>query len=98
MNDVDTCHGFEQLSGQMRSAAIARRGKVEFAWMRLGVGNELGNCLGWNGRTHRHDGGHAGDAGDRRNVADKIEIELVEERGVDRRLRVDQEQRVAVRG
>ena len=41
--------------------------------------------------------GHAHDAGDRRDVADEIEIELVVERRVDRVARADQQQRVAVR-
>ncbi len=34
-------------------------------------------------RIHLHDVGHADDAGDRRDVADEIEIELVVERCVD---------------
>ena len=42
--------------------------------------------------------GDADDAGDRRDVADEIEIELVVERRVDRVRRTDQQQRVAVGG
>ena len=38
----------------------------------------------WNRRVHLHHVGHAHDAGDRREVADEIEIELVVERRVDR--------------
>ena len=55
-----------------------------------------GTELAGTDRIHLHDVGYADDAGDRRDVADEIVAELVVERHVDRRPRVDQEQRVAV--
>src|SRR5438552_8737230 len=46
---------------------------------------------------HLHDIGHAHDAGNRRDIADEIEIELVVKRCVDRICCGDHEERVAVR-
>ena len=66
--------------------------------MGLGVGDELGNGLDRNHGIHHHQVGHADDARDRRDVADKIVIELVVKRRVCRVRQRDQKKRVAVRG
>ena len=80
----------------MLHAADAGRRHVDLARIGLGIGDELGNGLGGHRRIHHHHGGDADDAGDRRDVADEIEIEIVVERGVDRVGLVDPEQRVAI--
>ena len=76
---------------------VAARRHIDLARIGLGVGDELGNRLGRNRWIHLHDVGHAHDARDRRDVAKKIEIELVIERRVDRVHRADHEERIAVR-
>jgi hypothetical protein len=77
---------------------VAGRGHTDLARMRLGVGDELGNCLGWKRWIYHHDKGRAGNACDRRDVADEIEVERVVERRIDRVRRDDQKERIAVRG
>src|SRR5262249_61635534 len=79
-----------------RSSYAARR-HIDLARIDLGVGDEFRDRLGRDCWIYRHDQWGASDAGDRRDVADKIEIELVIERRVDRARRADYEQRVAVR-
>src|SRR6266487_256059 len=66
------------------------------AWIGFGIGDELGDRLGWKGRIDHHDIRGAANARDRRDVTDEIEIELVVERRVDRVERTGQEKRVAV--
>ena len=80
----------------MLRAADARRGHVQLAGIGLGVGDELGDGLGRHGLVDLHDQRNALDPPDRRDVADKVEAELLVERDVDRVLRVHQEQRIAV--
>jgi hypothetical protein len=87
----------EQLAGQMRRASVAGGRHAELARIGLSVSDEFGNGLGWNRWVHGHYVGHPEDACDWRDVADEIEVEPVEERDVDRRLRVDHEKCVAVR-
>jgi hypothetical protein len=67
--------------------------------LRIGfhVADELRDGLRRKRRVHLHDKGKADDTRDRRDVADKVEIELVVERGVDRIRRRDEQQRIAVR-
>ena len=47
-------------------------------------------------RVHLHHVGHADEAGDRRDVADEVERQILVERGVDAVGGIDQQQRVAV--
>jgi len=75
----------------------AGRRHAELARIGLGVSDELGNCLSRDQWIYHHDVGHDNNAGDGRDVADEIEIQLVIERRVDRVVSTDQQQRVAVR-
>jgi hypothetical protein len=45
---LHTSHHFEQLTGHMRGGPDAGRRHTDLAWIGLGVGDELGNRLGWN--------------------------------------------------
>ena len=74
-----------------------RRREIDPAWIGPGVGNEFWDRFGRNTWIDFHHIGRAHDAGDGRNVADEIEIELVVNRCADRVIRPDQEERVAVR-
>ena len=96
MCEVHAGHELEQLSRDMLRAADAGRGHVELAGIGLGVGDELGDGLDRHRGVDLHDQRNALDLPDRRDVADKVEAELLVERDVDCVLRVDQQQRVAV--
>src|SRR5262245_49136589 len=74
----------------------ARR-NVDFAWIGLSIGDELGDRLGRNRWMHHHDVGHDNNAGDRRDVADEIEVELVIECRVERVRRSGHKELIAVR-
>ena len=83
MNHVDAGHHLEQLVCHMGGRADAGRRHGDFARIGLGMGDELGNRLGRNRGMDLHDEWRTGDAGDRRDIADEIEIKLVVERRVD---------------
>src|SRR5262245_50703159 len=69
-----------------------------FAGIGLGVGDEVGNGLGWDRWVHDYSVGRAYDASNRRDVANEIEFEMVVQGGVDRATRTDHEQRISVCG
>jgi len=96
VNQVDAGHHLEQLAGEMGGASDTTRRHVELARIGLDVGDELGNGLGRNRWIHHHDAGLANNARHWRDVADEVEIEVVEERGVDGVRRPDQKQCVSV--
>ena len=48
VHHVDAGHHLEQLAGDMDAAAVAGRRHVDLARIGLGIGDELGNGLGWN--------------------------------------------------
>jgi hypothetical protein len=96
VDHVDTGHELEQLAGHVRRAAGAGHGHPDLARIGLRIGDELRNGLGPHRRVHHHDERLAGDAGDRRDVAQQVETEILEQRGVDRVRRTDEEQRMAV--
>ncbi len=81
----------------MGRAAVAGRSHVDFARIGLGIGDELGDRLGRNRWMHQDDHRDADDAGDRGDVADEVEIELVVERRIDRIGDGGEKQRVSVR-
>src|SRR5713101_9151080 len=76
----------------------ADRCHVDLAWAGLGVGDELRNRLGRNRWIYHHEVGKAGDASDRRDVADEIEIEPFVECCADSVIRTSQKERIAVGG
>src|SRR5215472_14779309 len=65
--------------------------------MSFGISDELGDRLSWNRWIHHHEVGHDNNAGDRRDVADEIEVELLIKRRVHRVRRMDEEERIAIR-
>src|SRR5215813_9829116 len=65
--------------------------------MSFGISDELGDRLGWNRWIHHHEVRHDNNAGDRRDVADEIEVELLIKRRVHRVRRMDEEERIAIR-
>src|SRR5262245_2725790 len=77
-------------------ASVAARAHADLAGIGLGIGNELWN--GGNGKrwVHLHHMGQADNASARRNITDKIVIELFVERCVDRGSTADHEERVAI--
>src|SRR5262245_54835699 len=75
---------------------VAARAIVDFAWIGLGVGNELRNAFGWKRRIDLYDVWHADNSGNRREVTEEIVIEFVVEGRVNRMCRTDQEECVAV--
>src|SRR5262249_31910474 len=76
-------------------ASNGARRNVDFAWISLGISDELGDRLGRNRWMHHHDVGHDNNAGDRRDVADEIEVELVIECRVERVRRSGHKERSA---
>src|SRR5215467_12366430 len=81
----------------MAGASYPTRRHREPAGIGPGMSDELWNRLGWNRWVHQHDVGVENNAGDRRDVANEIEIELVVQRRVDRVVAPGHEQRIAVR-
>src|SRR3981081_569554 len=71
----DTGHHLEQFAGEMLRSPVAARGIVDFVRIGLGIGNELGNALGWKRRIDLHDVWHADNSGNRREVTEEIVIE-----------------------
>src|SRR5215813_12323483 len=78
-----------------RESGGARR-KIDHAWIGLGMGNELGDRLCRKRWIYQHYKGPAGDARDRRDVADEVKIELVVERRIDRVRCSDQQEGISV--
>src|SRR5262245_29286402 len=81
----------------MAGSSDAGRSQIDLARIGLGISDKVGDRLGWNRWIRHHDGGHASDASDRRDIADEIEIEFVVKRRVDRVRRAHQEKGVAAR-
>src|SRR4051794_40966505 len=80
----------------MENGSAAARGKVELAWICLGVSDQLGNGRGWNGWIGDHHEGLTDAARDRRDVADKIVVQVVVECRVYRVRCSNQKERMAV--
>jgi hypothetical protein len=74
--ELDAGYHLEELAGDVAWAPGAGRAKIELARIGLGVGDEFRNCLGWKSQIDHHDQGGLGNARDRRDVANEIEIEL----------------------
>ena len=77
-------HHLEQLAGNVLHGPDASRRHVDLARVCLGVGDEFGDGLDRHRGIDLHDIGIAREAGDRRDVADEVETEVVVKRRVDR--------------
>jgi hypothetical protein len=95
---VDAGHHLEQLAADVDRRSNARRRHIELARIGFGIGNEFRDRLGRNRRIDDHDERLATDAGDRRNIAHEVVIELWVERGIDGVGRTDKQECVAVGG
>jgi hypothetical protein len=84
VDQVDTGHHLEPFAEDMGHGPAAGRSHVDLARIGLGVGDELRDRLGWNGRIDHHDIGGAANARDRCYFADEIEIELLVKRRIHR--------------
>src|SRR5262249_18504198 len=80
----------------LRRADAARR-RVNLARVGLGIDDQLGHGLGRYRRMKHDKVGDCANTSNRRDVADKIEIELVVERRVDCVRGTNQEKRVTIR-
>ena len=93
---LDAGHRHEHFAGQMHRGAVARRRHVHLAGIGLRIGDEFGDGLRRHVLVDRHHVRHAIERGDRRDVADEVELQVGVERGVDVVRRVDQQHGVAV--
>jgi hypothetical protein len=88
----------KSFAGDVIDAADPWRRHVDLARIALGIGDEFGNCFGRHGWIHHHHRGNAKNAGNRLDVALKVEVQRVVKRRVDRVGLGDPQQRVAVGG
>src|SRR5262249_48921232 len=97
VDQVDTGLHLEPFAEDVGDGPAAGRSHDDLARIGLGVGDELGDRLGWNGWVDHDDIRGAANARDRRYFADEIEIELLVERRVHRVRQPDEQERIAVR-
>src|SRR5262249_40696554 len=76
--------------------AHTSRSHIDLAWIGLGISDQLRNGLRWKRRIYLHHKWSADDAGNGRNVADKIVIEFFIEASVDCARRIDDEKRITI--
>ena len=81
----------------MHRRSYARRSDIDLAGIGLGIGDEFRKRVGGDRRIDQEHHRKSDQSGDRLDIADKIEIELLVERCVDRVRRHHVEERVAVR-
>src|SRR6516225_11821392 len=84
VHEVDAGHHFEQFTENMVSGTDAARRHVDLAGIDFGIGDEFGDRLDWHRGIHLYDKRVASNACNRRDVADKIELEIFVERRVTR--------------
>jgi len=96
VNQVDTRHHLKQFTKDMRGTSDSTRCHVDLARIGFRIGNELGQGLGWNRRVHDHDVWKSDDRSDRRDVAQKIETELVIQCWIPRIVIPRHDQRIAI--
>src|SRR5262249_1436668 len=92
MNHVDAGHHPEQLRPPEGGSSDTTRRHGELTGIGLGISDELRNRFG----RYRWMYGVPDDAGDWRDLAEKIEIELFVRRSIDRVCRSDEEECVAI--
>ena len=93
----DTGHHLELLARHVDAGADTGRGEVELAGVGLRMRDEFGHGLDRQIVVDHQDVGHARGAGDRRDVAQEVEVQVLVERVVDGVCRHPLQQRVAVR-
>src|SRR6266478_8750680 len=76
VHEVDAGHHLEQFTENMVSGTDAARRHVDLAGIGSDVGNELGNRLDRHRGVHLYGKRLTSNARDRRNVTDKIELEI----------------------
>src|SRR5215468_7769308 len=96
VHHINTSHYFEKLAGHMHRRTKGPRAHVDLARATFGIGDKLWDGFGGERRMHHHHVGDDNNAGDRRDVADEIEVEFVIECRVERVEGTDYEQGVAV--
>ncbi|MNN31228.1 hypothetical protein D3C81_1449080 [compost metagenome] len=97
MNRLDAGLQVQQLARQMRAAAVARRGEIEFARMGPGVADQLLQRAGLDGRIHHQHVWRRREHGHRHEVA-RLIAEFREQDGIHGQVAGwGQPQRVAVR-
>src|SRR5882724_9541382 len=96
MNHDDTGHHLEQFAGEMLRSPVAARGIVDFARIGLGIGNELGDALGWKRWIDLHKVWNPDNSRNGRDVTEEIVVEPVVEGGINRMCRTYQEEGVAI--
>src|SRR5262245_30957397 len=69
----------EKFAGEMNGASNAGRRHIDLTGTGFGVGYQLRDALGGKRRVDHQDKRRAGDAGDRRGIADEIEFQIVVE-------------------
>jgi hypothetical protein len=97
VHEVDAGHHLEYFASNMIDAAAARRRHIGLSGVGTRVCDEFRNGLGgyrWVDHHHRR---NAKNAGDRFNIPDEIEVEIIVERRIDRVCLRDPKKRVAVR-
>src|SRR6266478_5421343 len=82
----------------MGYAPSSGRAQVDLAWIGCSVSDELRAGVSWNGWADNHGLGSTGDARDRSDVVDEIEIEPLVKRRIACVRKTNQKQRVAIRG
>jgi hypothetical protein len=96
VHEVDAGHRLEPLAGEVTDRADAGRRHGDLARTGLGERDQLGDGLCRQRGMREHDLRLPLDAGDRRDVAEEDERQLVVERRVDGARHADHQQRVAV--
>src|SRR5262249_21332274 len=81
----------------MGYAPSSSRAHVDLAWIGFSVSYELRDRFSRNGWNDHHDLGTTGNARDRRDVANEIEIELLVKQRITRVRRRGQEERMTIR-
>ena len=74
MGEIGAGHQLEIFADHMGQRAVAAGAHRDLAGIGLGVGDELENGFGGNGRIDLHELRHAHDAADRRGVADEVKL------------------------
>src|SRR5262249_57213851 len=75
-DELDSGHCHEKFAGEMNGASNAGRRHIDLTGTGFGVAYQLRDALGGKRRVDHQDKRRAGDAGDRRGIADEIEFQI----------------------